>query len=101
MKKNYIYITYNERDEEIIGANKTVEGTAKMIKEYIEDDFSDIEIYLDKLIEELKKSDKDAYGYIFYGEDLTKGTHYQTYIMNPIEERILQNLTVTKVLLEK
>ena len=32
MKKNYIYITYNERDEEIIGANKTVEGTAKRTK---------------------------------------------------------------------
>lgn len=101
MKKNYIYITYNERDEEIIGANKTVEGTAKLIKEYVENGLSDIKIYLDKLIEEIKKSDKDAYGYIFYGEDLVKGTHYQTYIMNPIEERILQNLTVTKVLLEK
>lgn len=101
MKKNYIYVTYNERDEEIIGANKTVEGTAKMIKEYVEDGFSDIEIYLDKLIEELKKNDKNAYGYIFFGEDLVKGTHYQTYIINPVEERILHNLTVTKVLLEK
>lgn len=101
MAKNYIYVTTNQEYEEIIGANKTVEGTAKMIKEYVEDGFSDIEIYLDKLIEELKKNDKDAYGYIFYGEDLIKGTHYQTYIMNPIEERILLNLTVTKVLLEK
>lgn len=101
MKKNYIYVTYNERDEEIIGANKTVEGTAKRIKEYVEDGFSDIEIYLDKLIEELKKGDKDAYGYIFFGEDLIKGTHYQTYIIDPIEEHILRSLTVTKVLLEK
>lgn len=101
MKKNYIYVTYNERDEEIIGANKTVEGTAKRIKEYVEDGFSDIEIYLDKLIEELKKNDKNAYGYIFFGEDLTEGIHYQTYIKNPVEERILHSLTVTKVLLEK
>lgn len=101
MKKNYIYVTYNERDEEIIGANKTVEGTAKRIKEYVEDDFSDIEIYLDKLIEELKNNDKNAYGYIFFGEDLTEGIHYQTYIKNPVEERILHSLTVTKVLLEK
>lgn len=101
MKKNYIYVTYNERDEEIIGANKTVEGTAKRIKEYVEDGFSDIEIYLDKLIEELKNNDKNAYGYIFFGEDLTEGIHYQTYIKNPVEERILHNLTVTKVLLEK
>lgn len=101
MKKNYIYVTYNERDEEIIGANKTVEGTAKRIKEYVEDDFSDIEIYLDKIIEELKNNDKNAYGYIFFGEDLTEGIHYQTYIKNPVEERILHNLTVTKVLLEK
>lgn len=101
MKKNYIYVTYNERDEEIIGANRTVEGTAKRIKEYVEDGFSDIEIYLDKLIEELKKNDKNAYGYIFFGEDLTEGIHYQTYIKNPVEERILHSLTVTKVLLEK
>ena len=101
MKKNYIYVTYNERDEEIIGANKTVEGTAKRIKEYVEDGFSDIEIYLDKLIEELKNNDKNAYGYIFFGEDLTEGIHYQTYIKNPVEERILHSLTVTKVLLEK
>lgn len=106
MKKNYIYVTYNESDEEIIGANKTVEGTAKRIKEYVEDEyvedgFSDIEIYLDKLIEELKKNDKNAYGYIFFGEDLTEGIHYQTYIKNPVEEHILRSLTVTKVLLEK
>lgn len=102
MKKNYIYITYNERDEAIIGANKTVEGTAKRIKEYVEDGFSDIEIYLDKLIEELKKNDKNAYGCIFFGgEDLTEGIHYQTYIKNPVEERILRSLSVTKVLLEK
>lgn len=101
MKKNYIYVTYNERDEEIIGANRTIEGTAKRIKEYVEDGFSDIEIYLDKLIEELKKNDKNAYGYIFFGEDLTEGIHYQTYIKNPVEERILHSLTVTKVLLEK
>lgn len=101
MKKNYIYITSNDEYDEIIGANKTIEGTAKMIKEYVEDGFSDIEIYFDKLLEELKKKDRHPYGYIFFGDNLVKGTHYQTYIINPVEERILHSLTVKKILLEK
>ncbi len=101
MKKNYIYITINERDGEVIGANITIEGTAKMIKEYVEDGrFSDIEIYLDKLIEALKESYEKPYG-VFFGENLIEGTHYQTYIIKPAEERTLHSLTVTKVLLEK
>ena len=103
MKKNYIYITTNTEYNEIIGANKTIEGTAKMIKEYIEDGSTrDIEVFADKLVEVMKKHEENEEGYVLgWEDDLIEGKQYVTFIINSIEEHILQSLEVEKVLLEK
>lgn len=103
MKKTYIYITTNTEYNEIIGANKTIEGTAKMIKEFIEDGSTlDIEVFVDKLVEVMKMHEEDGESYILgWEDDLIEDKHYTTFIINPVEEHILQSLQVEKVLLEK
>lgn len=103
MKRHYIYITTNTEDNEIIGANRTVEGTAKMIKKYVEDGgIFDIEVFADKLVEVMKMHEENGEGYVLgWEDDLIEGKHYATFIIKPVEEHILQSLEVEKVLLEK
>ena len=101
MKRTYIYLTINLEDDETVGANRTIEGTAKMIKEYVEDGEKEIEVFLDEIIKVMKKHEENEDTYVLGWEnELIDGIHYDTYIINPVGERILQNLSVEKVLLE-